>query len=396
MARTPTPWYRKSRKCWFVMLDGKQHNLGPDKKAAFEKFYQLMLESKESKPAAQAFASLADQFLEWVQRKRAPDTYEWYRYRIERFVRKYPNILAEAVVPHQVEAWVDDYDLSVTSRRNYFRAIKRCLSWALKQGLIATNPVASLEVPSGESREIAFSYEDFKLLLSNIRNPDLSDLVVSTWETGCRPQESLRVEARHIDAAHRRWVIPKRESKTKRLTRVVYLNERAMEISARLAQANPVGPIFRNSTGRPWSTEAVNCAFQAIRHRMGRAIIKSRGLTIAEKEIEEKMKTLKPTRLAKGKTVKKTKSDLHTEAKRKLTYRLCIDLTPCYSLYALRHSWATRALIKGVDPLTVAILMGHEDPSMLSRVYQHLSLNPKHMLSEAQRATRDEPEEEKK
>jgi len=52
----------------------------------------------------------------------------------------------------------------------------------------------------------------------------------------------------------------------------------------------------------------------------------------------------------------------------------------------LRHSWATNALQKGVDPLTVAILMGHRDPSTLAKVYQHLALNPKHMLTEAHRA----------
>jgi site-specific recombinase XerD len=62
------------------------------------------------------------------------------------------------------------------------------------------------------------------------------------------------------------------------------------------------------------------------------------------------------------------------------------ELAPRYSLYALRHSWATHALQKGVDPLTVAILMGHKDPSTLSRVYQHLSLNPSHMREQACRA----------
>jgi len=49
MVRSPKPWYRKSRKCWFAMLDGKQHNLGPDKKDAFDHFYRLMLSSQESK-----------------------------------------------------------------------------------------------------------------------------------------------------------------------------------------------------------------------------------------------------------------------------------------------------------------------------------------------------------
>ena len=34
----------------------------------------------------------------------------------------------------------------------------------------------------------------------------------------------------------------------------------------------------------------------------------------------------------------------------------------------------------------VAILMGHSDPSMLSKVYQHVALNPAHMLTQAKRA----------
>jgi integrase len=58
-----------------------------------------------------------------------------------------------------------------------------------------------------------------------------------------------------------------------------------------------------------------------------------------------------------------------------------------YCLYVFRHSWATRALERGVDPLTVAILMGHADPSMLAKTYQHLSQNPKYLQDAAKRAT---------
>jgi integrase len=121
---------------------------------------------------------------------------------------------------------------------------------------------------------------------------------------------------------------------------------------------------------------------------MGKVEMKKRGLEITEKQIAEKIKTLSHTRKSSGKEIAKTMAELRCEAKRKLTFRLCIDLTPRYSLYALRHSWATQALVKGVDPLTVAILMGHKDPSMLSRVYQHLALNPEYMLAEAERATK--------
>ena len=97
--------------------------------------------------------------------------------------------------------------------------------------------------------------------------------------------------------------------------------------------------------------------------------------------------TLNPTRKVHGRRVKKTDAELRWEASRKLTNRLASSLVPRCSLYAIRHSWATRALKSGLDGLTVAILMGHSDPSTLARVYQHLAHDPKHLLDQAKRAS---------
>lgn len=58
-----------------------------------------------------------------------------------------------------------------------------------------------------------------------------------------------------------------------------------------------------------------------------------------------------------------------------------------YSLYTIRHSWATHALARGIDALTVAILLGHRDPSTLARTYQHLTQNPQYLREAAKRAT---------
>jgi hypothetical protein len=91
MARRPKPWFRKARNSWFVTIDGTQHNLGPVKKEAFNRFHELMLQPQAARVPSQLFAALADRFLDWVERKRSPDTYEWYRYRLERFVQKYPD-----------------------------------------------------------------------------------------------------------------------------------------------------------------------------------------------------------------------------------------------------------------------------------------------------------------
>ena len=389
MAHFPKPFFRKPRKRWYVQLDGKQINLGPDKEAAFDRYHELMRERKHgTAPAATAesFAAIADHFLEWVKNNRSPDTYEWYRYRIQRFVDRYPDLLAAQIKPHHVETWADSYRLSVTSKRNYLRSVKRCMKWAKRQGYIDDNPIADLEVPAGEAKEVYVSPEDFAQLLAECRHPAARDLLEVTYLTGCRPQESLRVEARHVDVANQRWVFPASESKGKRVSRIVYANDEAMLITRRLMLANPTGPIFRNLQGRPWTTDAINNVFTTLQIRMGKARMDALGMTVSEADVEALLPSLNPSKRVRGKTVEKKKAELWAEARRKLASKIARSLVPRYSLYALRHSWATNALKRGLDGLTVAILMGHQDPSTLSKVYQHLSLSPDHMLDAAKKA----------
>jgi integrase len=371
---------------WYVTLDGRQHNLGPDKDAAFEKYKRLLSEPKAREVPSDSLAAVIDCFLEWVQRHRSPDTYEWYRYRLQRFLTKHPKMRASDVRPFHVQEWVNGYQLSISSRRNYMRTVKRCLSWATKQGYLARNPVESLEIPNGERREVSMTPEDIEQLLVTILDPAFSDLVTVTLSTGCRPQESLRVEARHIDLENQRWVFPKSESKNKRTSRVVYLTDEAAAITARLVKAYPTGKLFRNSDGVPWTTAAVNCGFLRVRLRIGKRIMKERGVAVSDAEIKAFIPKLKPTRLSKGKPVPKTQAELKEEAKRKLTFKIASTLAPRWSLYALRHVWATNALRRGLDPLSVALLMGHRNPAMVCNVYQHVAMDPAHMLAQAKKA----------
>src|SRR5690606_13690672 len=115
--------------------------------------------------------------------------------------------------------------LSRTSRRNYIRSVKRCCKWAVKQGHLDASPVEHLEAPGADHRETMLSVEEYQQLLDLVRDQSLRDLIIVTWETGCRPQESLRVEARHVDLLHNRWVFPKSEAKGKKKPRVIYLPE---------------------------------------------------------------------------------------------------------------------------------------------------------------------------
>lgn len=113
----PKPFFRKRRNRWYVQINGRQINLGSDKDEAFRLYHQLMSEAASSDPppprtdSAHLVAALCDHFLEWVRRNRAPDTYEWYQYRLQRFCDLYPDLSAANLKPFHVERWVDQYEL---------------------------------------------------------------------------------------------------------------------------------------------------------------------------------------------------------------------------------------------------------------------------------------------
>lgn len=339
------------------------------------------------KVSSESFVAIGDVFLEWTHQNRSPDTYEWYRYRIERFCQRYPDLLAKDMRPYHVQQWVDSYpELAQTTRRNYVRSIKRCLTWARQQGYIDENPIRDMEVPGAERRELFVTTEEFERILTFIPDEGFADLCTVAIETGCRPQEILKVEASHVDLATERWVFKVRESKGKKAPRVVYLTPKSLEITRRLMLKHPTGKLFRNTRGKAWTTESVNCAFCRLQQRMGKAVAKPEVSKLNEDEMKAVIKTLKPHRQSKGETVRKSDSELRNEARRKILNKRYAALATKICLYVFRHSFATRALEAGVDSLTVALLLGHTDVSQTARVYQHLSHNPEHLRNQAHKA----------
>ncbi len=285
MSHFPKPFFKKARGVWYVEINRKQINLGPDEKEAFRQYHLLMVKPREQVVSPESLLAIIDVFLEWTQKNRAPDTYEWYRYRLQRFVSTYPDMRVSSLKPFHVEQWVDQYDVAQTTRRNYFRSIKRCLSWARRQGRIDTDPLEGLDVPGAERKDVYVPQVEFDRLLTFVPDAKFRDLLVTTYQTGCRPQESLRVIADWVDVKHARWVFPSKKSKGKRSPRIIYLNDEVLSISARLLEEQPTGELFRNRCDRSWTTEAVNCCFDRIQTRIGKAVLKEKGDEPREKEI---------------------------------------------------------------------------------------------------------------
>jgi integrase len=331
MAHFPKPWFRPSRNIWYVEIDGKQHNLGSDKDAAFRKYHTLMAAPKPAPPPpSDAVAAVCDRFLDWVQKHQAPDTYRWYKDRLQAFLDHAPKgLLVRDLKPFHVQEWIDPMPHKSGTKRNYVRAINRALLWAEEQGYIDRSPIAHLKKPAGGKRDNVISPDEHGQIRLLARSQEFRDLCDFCFLTGARCAEALAVEVRHLDLDNHRIVFPIDEEKMERAPRIIYLNDEAEAIIRRLAAQQLAGHLFRNTKGRPWVPDATNCQFRFLAKKIGKK----------------------------------------------------------YCLTDYRHSLATRLLSQGVDALTVSILLGHADPSMLARVYQHINHEHNYLLAAMRKAS---------
>ena len=325
MARTPKPWFRKDRKSWFVTIEGTRHNLGPNKKEAFLFYHRLM--AAPVKPNKVSVFDIMDSFLEWTQNHRAEGTYNFYRDRIKRYVHENSDMPCAELRPFHIQRWLDRKDWGPTFKAGFVATIKRCFNWAVRQGYLEMNPVRFLEKPTSESRDSPVTREEYQLALANIRQDDpFYDLVVFSWETGARPQESLRFKKAEVDFPAKRIVMKNPKARGP-AWRVIHLTNEALRIVTKHSDINEEGPVFRNSKGRAWTPNACTCRFGHLTEKVGRRL----------------------------------------------------------ALYDFRHAFATDMLKSGVSPLTVAELMGHTNVKMLMDTYQHIASDPRYMHSQIQK-----------
>jgi integrase len=149
----------------------------------------------------------------------------------------------------------------------------------------------------------------------------------------------MKVEAANVDLAAGLWVLS--EHKTKKKTgkpRLVYLTPAMLELTRKLMERYPTGPLFRNSRGKPWTRNAIRCRFRNLRVKLP-----------------------------------------HLKGVVSYTYR---------------HSFVTDALENGVGVAQVAELLGHTSTDMVMQHYQHLRETREHLKQVAVQATQGNAKQE--
>ena len=392
-------FYKKSHKAWYVHFDGgyvrlvKGKDDAPTKRQADELYEEMKRAKKRAGrlltpglPVSYTLGRLYAEFLFTAFTGLAERTKDFYREKLGPLVAHLgEHFPAEALTPLHVHQWVALHPAwKKGTARAVWQAVKRLVAWGERHRLIPPTGIGDEKKPGATSREVVITPEQYRdVILPNIPGEAFRDLVTVAWEVGARPQEFLTPEARHYDRAGKRLVFPASESKGKRWPRVVYLTDAAVAVVERLVAAYPSGRLFRNGSGGKWTTYSVNCEWVRLRHRLGYRRMKAEGLEPSAEDVAAKLAALR-TRRADGR--EKTLQELADEARLKCRQAMACKLAPKWCLYHFRHSWLDRMLKAGTDALTCAILLGHRDPSMVAKTYQHLSQSPDHLRAALNKA----------
>ena len=341
MPRQPKPWPRRNPdgtlRGYYVTINGKQHNLGKKQQEAFRKYHRLIAKYEElgDNPEVRKIVFC---FLEWSEANHADGTHRFYKLYCESFLKSLRSELRIAdLKPDHVTRWADrrhpPKDSNNNTRLNAMRAVVRPFGYAVKQRIIGVNPVAGMEKPRSTRRDTYIDAKEYQEILGAIRKGDgagFRDFIEVLRHTGCRPEEARKLTAKEFDRGNHRWELRAEFTAKVKEARSIPLDDRAYELCCKWADKNPSGPIFRNRNGDPWKKKSLVDRCRRLRERLG------------------------------------------------------FYFTP----YTLRHSFITDALEQGVDPITVARIVGHRNLDMINRVYSHIEQRSEHMQKSANRATR--------
>jgi integrase len=329
------PFFRESRKCWFVKDDrGRFIRLDPDEEKAFA-LWQRMRELANFQHSSATLESILEAYLRDLEPKVSPARFLDCVRVLDGFaVWHGPTRMARTVTASDVLRWVrlkrdigeESRQWSIARQRDAGRVAKNALSWAIRRGYIPWSDVTELEFARPLSRSLTIDFSMHCRFIADCQSQPRSRpfalLLIALRHTGARPIQIREATAANVVNASWVFRVHKTSAKTGKPL-IVRLSPCLHTLSRILAHHRPSGALFRTSQGKPWTKDGTALRFRRMRERLG----------IAEP----------------------------------------------VTAYSYRHSFATDALQAGIDVSTVAALLGHTDSSMVARVYGHLDQRSTHL-----------------
>jgi integrase len=272
---------------------------------------------------APKFEEFAQQFLEWSRSQHRPKTHELHSGNCDTLGRFFRGKWLDEITQGMVEdfkmarirekRWGEQKGstVSVVTVNRALSTLRLIFNYAERCGFQVSNPVKHVEFFRETGKERIISLEEEVPYLVAASQP-LKDIARVMLDTGMRPEEVFRIERANIDLVQRTIMNP--FGKTKAARRKLTMTEEVLSIMKKRAGTSDSVYIFPS----PDNPE----------------------------------RPIGSVRKAHDGAVRRAK------------------VKPAFRLYDLRHTYASRAVMAGVDLPTLAALLGHSSIQMTMR-YVH-------------------------
>ena len=278
------------------------------------------------------FAAFAAEFLVRTQAELRPKSWTRYQVSLNKLRPWFDSKRLDEIRADDIERFKQsrlEEGCSPSTVNRDLACLRRILSFALRVDLLVTTPFVTRKVRflKERGRERILTFEEERRYLEAARGP-LRDIGTLMLEMGMRPREACTIRRENIHLANTPPFLHVPEGKTKNAVRDLVVTKRAEEI-------------------------------------LKRRLLRAKG------------EYLFPAHVGRGFDWSRPIEELHPAHYQALEES---GIKPPFQIYDLRHTFGTRAIESGTDPLTLLRIMGHQDLKTTMR-YVHLS---KRHLVEAQ------------
>jgi integrase len=344
------PFYRAARKCWYVKgPTGEFIRLDPDETVSYQ-LWNRMLDAGNSDHPNATFYALCEAFLEEHEHETTPAEFERWQVLLTSFCNSVGSATVwRTITKGRVLKWLKEPKpgrlrkdgsygpakaWGLSRQRQAGTILKRVFRWAHNEGKIARDPLAELKLEESESRVVVVRPEVHLMLIEHLRKTKASRpfaLYLIASKCGARPAQIRNVTAANVFYVGESMIWRFDEHKTKKKTKkplTVYLSPCLQTLTKILLANHAEGSLFVNADGQSWKKDTVCRKMERLREKL--------------------------------------------------------SLPSDTIAYAYRHTFATDALVSGVQIATVAALLGHKDTRMVAKVYGHLGEHQQHLINAVQ------------
>jgi len=330
--RAKEPWQREEDGCYYTTIQGRQVNLGSDKRTAWQEFRRLHASPAAGGDMVEA-AAVCDAYLAHRKAAKSHGVYRKERIFLSSFCREYGGKAIRDLKKNHLTNWLSRQETWCPATRDEAGGcVKACFGWAADEEYVLRNPFATFRREHGKgTRSRLLTSGEWDELLKKSRG-EFGDFLRVLRLTGARPGEVRKLTAEGLDEENSCCQLDAKEHKTGKKTqepRIIWLPPAALEILRWQKKKHGGGPLFRDRFGKMLSAFAIRKRFFLLR-------------------------------------------------------RVC-GIDDGVVMYLARHQYATEAL-KTQDVATVATLLGHKGTGQLMNTYSHLVKQAPYMKEAARKA----------